>query len=285
MNQQTPPTVQPAFIVIGAVKAATTWIQKQLQGHPAVFLPDVEPHYFSSEYERGPAYYDDLFRSAAPGALLGEKSADYLAHPLAAERIARTYPDIKLMVQFRNPVDRAYSDYKMLFRRGTIRGAPEAYLTSPDCEQPRFLRDGLYAEHLARWFDLFPRENILPFLYEDVRDRPDATFRKVCQHIGVEPRPTIAAARRENDSSERFLPLPVRKVLSPLKSAVAPLRNQRWFQATRGMMARQIAYPPLAPALRHHLEQFYQDDVAQLEAMLGWDLSHWRKTQFIKATA
>ncbi|WP_372731531.1 sulfotransferase [Novosphingobium sp.] len=285
MNQQTLPTVRPAFIVIGAVKAATTWIQKQLQGHPAIFLPDVEPHYFSSEYERGPAYYDGLFRPAQPGAILGEKSADYLAHPFAAARIAQTYPDIKLLVQFRNPVDRAYSDYKMLYRRGTIRGAPEKFLTTPDCEQPRFLRDGLYAEHLARWFDLFPRENILPFLYDDVRDRPEETFRKVCQHIGVEPRATVIATRRENDSSERFLPLPVRKVLSPLKSAVAPLRSQRWFQATRGMMARQIAYPPLSPALRTHLEQFYQDDLAKLETMLGWDLSHWRKPPVKRATA
>jgi hypothetical protein len=51
------------------------------------------------------------------------------------------------------------------------------------------------------------------------------------------------------------------------------------------MMARQIAYPPLSPALRTHLEQFYQDDLAKLETMLGWDLSHWRKPPVKRATA
>lgn len=271
------PSVRPAFIVIGAVKAATTWIQKQLQGHPAIFMPDVEPHYFSSEYCRGPDYYDDLFRPAPPGRLLGEKSADYLAHPLAAERIARTYPDVKLLVQLRNPVDRAYSDYKMLYRRGTIRGMPEQYLATPDCAQPRFLRDGLYAEHLTRWLNLFPRENLLPFFYEDVRDRPDETLRRVCQFIGVKRERVVALDRRENDSSERFLPLPLRKALTPLKNTVAPLRGHRWFEATRSMMARQIRYPALSDDLRAHLECFYADDLDRLGKMFGWDLGHWQK--------
>ena len=278
MIQTASPSVEPTFIVIGAVKAATTWIQKQLQGHPDLFMPDVEPHYFSSEYERGPGYYDDLFSSAHDGSVLGEKSADYLAHPLAAERIAQTYPNIKLLVQLRNPVDRAYSDYKMLYRRGTVRGAPEQYLTSPECSQPRFLLDGLYAEHLARWLDLFPRENILAFFYEDVRDRPEETLHRVCRHIGVASQGIATGERRENDSSERFLPLPLRKALAPLKSTIAPLRGQRWFEATRDVMARHIRYPALSNDLREHLEQFYSEDLENLESMFGWNLSHWQKS-------
>lgn len=278
MIQSASPSVEPAFIVIGAVKAATTWIQKQLQGHPDLFMPDVEPHYFSSDYERGPGYYDDLFSTAPAGSILGEKSADYLAHPLAAERIARTYPDVKLLVQLRNPVDRAYSDYKMLYRRGTVRGMPEQYLTSPECSQPRFLRDGLYAEHLSRWFDLFPRENILAFFYEDVRDRPEETLRRVCRHIGVEPKGIATGERRENDSSERFLPLPLRKALAPLKNTIAPLRGQRWFEATRGIMAKQIRYPALSADLRRHLEQFYAEDIENLQNMFGWNLRNWQNS-------
>jgi hypothetical protein len=273
------PVARPAFIVIGAVKAATTWIQKQLQAHPAVFMPDVEPHFFSSEYQRGPGYYDDLFRAAPFDAMLGEKSADYLAHPLAAERIARTYPDARLIVQFRNPTDRAYSDYKMLFRRGTVRGAPEEYLRSPDCAEPRFLRDGLYAGHLARWLKLFPAENILPILFEDVRERPQETLDLVCRHIGVQTQCVTARPDRENDSTEKFLPLPMRKALSPIRNMVAPLRGHRWFKATRGMMARPIHYPALSPALRAEIDRYYADDIDTLETMLGRDLGRWRSSR------
>ncbi|WP_245647783.1 sulfotransferase family protein [Novosphingobium lentum] len=267
---------QPEFIVIGAVKAATTWIQKQLQANPALFLPDVEPHYFSSEFARGPGYYQDLFSASLPGACLGEKSADYLAHLLAPARIASALPDARLIAQFRNPVDRAYSDYKMLYRRGTITGRPEEYLISPDNPQPRFLNDGRYAYHLSRWLDHFPEEQLLTFLYEDVKADPSGTIERVSRHIGVDPvYDAQQGSRRENDSSENFLPLPVRKVLAPVKSSVAPLRGMRWFEATRSLFARQISYPPLSPDLRRRLTDFYARDVEMLGAMIGRDLSRW----------
>ncbi|MBB3862560.1 hypothetical protein GGQ88_003861 [Novosphingobium hassiacum] len=270
------PNVQPQFIVIGAIKAATTWIQKQLQTHPGIFMPDVEPHYFSSEYHRGPTYYEGLFRLAPAGVVLGEKSADYLAHPLAAERIARAYPDVKLLVQLRNPVDRAYSDYKMLYRRGTVREGPEHYLKARNSSQPRLLAGGRYAEHLSRWMKLFPAANMLTFLFEDVRQRPQETLDLVCRHIGVQPQEIRAQARRENDSTEQFLPLSVRKALAPLKGAFAPLRGQRWFEATRGLMTRQVSYPPMSLALRAEIERYYADDIDKLEELLGRDLGQWR---------
>ena len=273
-NPQTP-TVKPAFIVIGAIKAATTWIQKQLQAHPDIYMPDVEPHYFSSEYNRGPAYYDGLFRPAPFGAVLGEKSADYLAHPHAAERIAHCYPDVKILVQLRNPVDRAYSDYKMLYRRGTIQDGPEQYLKALHSAQPRLLENGRYAEHLSRWLKLFPTANILPFLFEDVRERPQETLDMACRFIGVDPLIVGAGARRENDSTERFLPLPVRKALAPLKGFVAPLRGKQWFEATRDLMTRQIRYPAMSSDLRGQIEQYYADDIAALEEILGRNLDCW----------
>ena len=268
---------QPSFIIIGAVKAATTWTQVQLQANPGIFLPDVEPHYFSSEFDRGEKFYRDLFAAAPPEAeLLGEKSADYLAHPLAAQRIARVLPDVRLVVQFRNPIDRAYSDYKMLYRRGTVRGMPQEYLASLDNPQPRFLNDGCYAKHLSRWLDYFPAENILCLLFEDVKEDPRGTLVRVSDHIGGQPfyREEMGT-KLENDSTARFLPLPLRKTLEPFKKNVAPLRGRRWFEAIRSAMARQIEYPPLSAELRAHLQGFYEPEITRLGRMLGRDLSHW----------
>ncbi len=267
----------PDFLVIGAVKAATSWLRKQLQVNQAIFMPTGEPHYFTSEYERGEAYYRDLFANPHAGAVrFGEKSADYLAHPLAAARIAATLPDARLIVQLRNPVERAYSDYKMLFRRGTVTGQPEEYLTSLDNPQPRFLQDGLYAGHLSRWLDLFPAENIHVFLYDDVKNDPRGTIERVSAHIGVDPVfDADFASRRQNDSTRSFLPLPVRKVLAPLKRSVKPLRGKHWFEATRSLLAKPIVYPPLSPETRKRLEGFYAKDIARLEQMLHRDLSHW----------
>jgi hypothetical protein len=46
---------QPDFVIVGATKSATTWLQRNLQQHSAVFMPGTETHYFSWYFERGPA--------------------------------------------------------------------------------------------------------------------------------------------------------------------------------------------------------------------------------------
>ncbi|MEW9857042.1 sulfotransferase family protein [Novosphingobium sp. M1R2S20] len=267
----------PQFIIIGAVKGATTWLHHQLQHHPRVYLPAPEPHFFSQHHEQGLDFYRGFFSGAAPGKMLGEKSADYLAHPLAAKRIAETLPDVRLVVQLRNPVDRAYSDYKMLFRRGTVTRGPEAYLHPNNREQPRFIEDGLYAAHLKRWLKFFPREQLLVLLFEDVKRDPIGTVSRVCDHLGlpVHYSEEIGDTPR-NDSSEQFLPLRVRTALAPLKEAVRPLRGNAMFEGMRRVLAREIRYPPLSPSLRSRLTDFYADDVAELENLIGRDLSTWR---------
>ena len=45
------------FLIIGATKSATTWLQKSLQIDPQVAMPDPELHYFSREFDRGDDWY------------------------------------------------------------------------------------------------------------------------------------------------------------------------------------------------------------------------------------
>jgi hypothetical protein len=271
-------------VIIGAVKAATTWIHNQLQANPSIFLPGPEPHFFSQDHHRGIDHYRRLFHAARPEQILGEKSADYFAHPAAPARLARIMPGARLVLQLRNPVDRAYSDYKMLYRRGTVTGPPEAYLHSGATRHHRFLRDGLYAEHLARWLEHFDREQIRVLLFEDVKSQPTQVVATVCEHIGAPYHFSneVGTAPR-NDSSAQFLPLPVRTALAPLKEAARPLRGKPVFEGVRRLFAREIQYPPLVDTTRRQMADYYAEDIARLEAMIGRDLSHWRTSRRIAA--
>jgi len=267
----------PHFVIIGAVKGATTWVHNQLRDNPAIFLPAPEPHFFSQDHHLGLDHYRRFFDGAAPGQMLGEKSADYLAHPHAAQRLAAALPNARLVVQLRNPVDRAYSDYKMLFRRGTVTQGPEVYLDGRPSDQPRFLEDGLYARHLRRWLDHFDADQIRTILFEDVKATPEATIAIVSDHIGAPCHYSASVGSDpRNDSSKRFLPLPVRNLLAPLKQSVRPLRGNATFEKMRGLFARQIDYPALPPALRQRMVEYYARDVEDLEKLIGRDLSHWR---------
>ncbi len=269
----------PHFIVIGAAKAATTWIQAQLQANPRVFMPDPEPHFFSREYERGEDYYRSWFEAApATSPCVGEKSADYLSDPKVPERIAAMIPDVKLVVQLRDPVERAYSDYKMYYRRGLVSKSVEDYLSTPYNKYPRFLMDGLYGRHLSRWLEHFASTQILAFPFEDVLDDPQAVVEKVSRHIGVEPVFDAGlASKTANDSKADILPLHLRNLLAPLKQTVQPLRGTPLFEGARSLLAREVTYPDLSPDLRSRMEDFYRDDLALLEQVTGLSFAGWKR--------
>lgn len=273
-----PSSPLPSFVVIGAVKAATTWTKAQLTSSGRVFMPPPEPHFFSTEFARGTGWYREFFEDARPDQLVGEKSADYLAHPDAPARLREALPEAKLVVQLRNPVDRAYSDYKMLFRRGQVKGLPRDYLESPDSDQPRFLENGRYGAHLRRWFDHFERDRVLVVLYDRIRAEPAQCIEAICAHVGA-PLPPLEddaeGCGRVNDSSVKYLPLPMRTALAPLKRPVAPFRDTVLFKGIRNLFAREVSYPPLAAETRQRLIDFYAPDVAELERLTGLDLASW----------
>jgi hypothetical protein len=266
----------PSFVVIGAVKAATTWIAHQLRSQPGTFLPDQEPHFFSTEYKRGERWYRSLFAGLPAGTLIGEKSADYLAHPQAPARLAAMLPDARLVVQLRDPVARAYSDYCMLFRRGTVDGDITRHL-SPGGPQPRFLQDGLYFRHLSRWLDHFPREQLHVLFHEDVAERPEAALAGVARHVGLPTAQAVAPEERHNDSQALLLPLPLRQTLAPLKPVVAPFRGMAWFERLRLSMARPMPYPQMSAELSERLAAFYADDLEQLQGLLDREMPRWQR--------
>lgn len=275
----------PHFLIIGAIKAATTWVAWELQQHPNIFLPGPEPHYFTREFHRGPDWYSSFFAEAAPAQVRGEKTADYLANPDAAARIAAVLPEVPMIVQLRDPVERAYSDYCMLLRRGSISGRPEEYLDPATATFRRFIDNGLYFSHLRRWFDHFDRDQFLIFLYDDVKASPLEVIGRCYRHIGVSPpQGPVAQSGRINDGSVSYLPLPIRRALAPIKPLVMPLRRHRGFEQFRSMFARPIRYPAMSRDLRARLRDFYEPEITGLARLLGRDLGPWLADDVVAAS-
>jgi len=274
----------PSFMIIGAVKAATTWISEQLRAHPALWLPKAEPHFFSTEYHRGLNWYRAQFAEAPAGRMIGEKSADYLAHPDAAARIAEQLPGIPLIVQLRDPVKRAYSDYCMLYRRGTVGGDPRRYLDAAQSNYPRFLEGGRYAKHLRRLLEHVPANTVKIILYEDIEQNADTIVEEVCHHIGVA---TFVAEdsipERRNDSSAPMLPLPLRRILGPARPLLDPLRSNSLLASMRAAMARPVRYPSLTEELKSMLREYYRADIIALQDLIKRDLSSWLQDDRVPA--
>lgn len=269
----------PEFVIIGATKSATTWLTANLRSHPRVFMPSPELHYFSRELDRGDHWYRAHFAEAGAGQLIGEKSASYLPHPEAPQRMYRLLPQAKLLVQLRNPVERAYSDYCMHYRRGEVSRDIGRYLDARRTPIPRLLDDGLYHRHLMNFRRVFPPEQIQVLLYDDIRARPGEVFGAVCDFLGIDATVVPKTVdHRVKDKETPVVPPVARRLLAPLKGIVQPYRQARAFVVVRSLIARRLSYPPLTPELRRRLEAHYAGDTARLAELLGRDLSIWRSS-------
>jgi hypothetical protein len=200
----------PDFIIAGAPRSATTWLYVLAKRHPelAMAQPRVpEPKFFLVDelFERGLEYYSaNWFATLPSDRLLGEKSANYLESSVAAERIHRSLPRVKLIFLLRNPVERAYSNYLWsrqngleteTFERALVLEQQREQDLAPNLRYARpyaYFSRGLYAEQLTRIFNHFPQEQILVLRHEDVATCPEQVTTAFQRFVGVAEMPELA---------------------------------------------------------------------------------------------
>jgi hypothetical protein len=176
-----------------------------------------------------------------------------------------------LIAQLRNPVERAYSDYCMLFRRGRVDGDVDRHLDGARASERRFLEDGLYGRHLRRFLDYFPAGQIKVILHDEIKRDPAEVTADVLHMLDLPPLAgdDVRIAQRMNDGASAIVPLALRRLPAPVKRLATPLRGTRLFESARSLIARPVRYPPLSDDTRKRLADFYRDDVEQLGRTLG----------------
>jgi len=104
----------PAYIILGAMKAGTTFIDHYLQEHPKIVKHSKkEIFFFSQQHFNGISWYSEHFEgyTLGDGKMIGEGTPVYMPWPLAPERMRLTIPNVKLIISLRDPVERTYSQY------------------------------------------------------------------------------------------------------------------------------------------------------------------------------
>ena len=119
----------PDFLIIGTQRGGTTSLYNYLLARPQIAAATrKEVHFFDNNFHRGIPWYRAHFPSLIQGDMAetirgqrfitGEASPYYLFHPHAPARAALVVPKAKLIVLLRNPVDRAYSHYCRMVKKG-----------------------------------------------------------------------------------------------------------------------------------------------------------------------
>lgn len=292
----------PNCIIIGAPRSGTTSLYSYLQQHPQVLMsPLKETRFFAYEGQtvdyQGPAdayaynrdtiteaaAYRQLFADRAPGQITGEASPVYLYRgERAAERMQYHVPDAKLIAIFRNPVDRAYSDFLNMVRLGweplrdfgRALAEEEQRIAAHWSPYYHYRAKGFYAHQLQPYLDRFDRAQMRLYLHEDLQQGAAALMEDLFTFVGVDHRMTVDTMTRHNRSGlprnaalHRLLTHPIteRVMRGPLRAVRTTLRD--WNTA--------LDKPPMPSSIRDELQEAYRDDIRRLQDILDRDLSHW----------
>lgn len=291
----------PNFFIIGAAKSGTTTLYDVLKQHPQVYLPvEKEPQFFSQEelFGRGAGWYEEtFFKGARRYPARGEATPHYLYWGTkVAPRLKDLYGNgrVKFIVSFRDPVKRAYSWYWNMVREGredlsfakalSAEGERiEKYGQSLDDRGSMiygYFRGGCYAAQLRPFLELFPREDFLLLLQEDIVEDLEGVMAKVFGFIGVDSSLKVREVRSNPATMPRLRILHgLLRERSALKEAVKPFLPRSIRRRTKSNLMKlnlkETSYPPLDEELELALRRRYRDEIEQLQRIMGRDLSRW----------
>lgn len=268
----------PHFVIIGAMKSATTTLQEQLVCQPGIFMSTPkEPNFFSDEeqFRKGLAWYQSLFSGAPAGSLLGEASTHYTKLPTYHETIRRMreiLPDARLVYVMRHPVDRLVSHYMHEWSMGTI----SCDINEAVSRYPELIAYSRYSYQLQPYFETYGREKLLPVFFDRLVASPQQELERICSFIGYPERPAWQAdLAPSNVSQQRIRRFPLYNFLvgsttmTYLRRTLVPQSWRQWAKSKLTMRTR----PTLNATVRASLEEQFDGDLATLGTWLGVSLT------------
>lgn len=255
------------FLIAGVQKAGTSSLHGYLREHPDLYLPEKkELHFFDNEeiewgnIQRGSrvllqrtrkvdpyAKYHEEFEGGEQEKTWGEATPIYLYWKECMSRIKNYNQKMRIVIILRNPITRAFSQWNMEYSRGLeSREFYEALQQELLCRNlmpeyqhriQSYISRGHYISQLKRMWDCFDRDQTLIIKQEDLMQRPEEMLAKVYRHIGVK---VVQPSSRRLDHA-------------------IPYRSQ------------------MPAAARELLLKEFENEIGELERMLGWDCSEWIK--------
>lgn len=278
----------PDFVIIGAMKSATTSLYRWLGDQPEVFLAwPKETDFFSRDevWHRGVESYAALFAAAAPEQTIGEASVSYSSpgrSAVVARRMAAILPAAQIVYVIRHPIERIRSHYRHEVQRGRERRPLGDVLREPEND---YIGNSMYFTCLQPYLDSFAREQICTVRFDDLVGRPSPGWHAVLTHLGVADRPRPTSIHNVTvDKSQHTRAMSVLMRSRLLRSGVVakvPVgvrRVGRRLVMRDGRRYRERIEGALAPISEAVSEPIWQD-LARLEAWLGLGRPLWERAR------
>lgn len=259
MSETSDPDILPiSFGIVGVQKAATSTLHSMLVRHRHIARGDAkELHFFDDERLdwSAPDYrHYGVRRTARSQRIAGDATPSYIWWPHALERLHRYNPDLKLVATFRDPIERAFSQWSMERKRqpsypsfsrsiqifgdlSLMHGLPPGK-TSREMRREAMVVRGLYGAQLRRGLSIYERSqwHLVPF--RRFVGEPHAVLDDLATFLGIGPWHQYPT-QRENPTPRD-----------------------------------QVGAPPTADDMSR-LAEVYADDLAEFATLSGFDVSTW----------
>jgi hypothetical protein len=275
---------RPDFIAVGPQRTGTTWLHEAMKPHLGLPRGIKETDFFLKNYSRGMAWYLEYFRDYPPELKLGEIDPNYFGEEVARERIRKDISAAQIIVTLRDPVERAYSSYRVMRRDAWTRVSFEETVA-----QNRIIRESSrYAYHLANWQKDFGRARVLVCFYDDLENSPQRFLDEIFDFIGAE-RVKVEGSALASERVNTVTHAPrSRKLAQNARNARDWMRLHRWHRAVdlferagvwRFCFGGGEEFGTLDPEIDARLREHFQPEVDALERLTGRDLSAWKRNR------
>jgi len=243
------------FFIIGAQRSGTTRLYYLLDKHPEISMAKPlrpEPKFFLQTPQNTSAEdYLNTYHKVRDNHIkaYGEKSTSYYEKPEVAERIARYFPDAKIIMSLRNPVDRAISNYFFTLQFGLeTRSLEEVFIqkkTTPPVPKHisvspfDYLKRGYYSQYLPAYIEKFGRDRVKILIFDNFTQNTQNELNDVFDFLKIRPQNIQIPVASEGQNASK---------------------------------KEQIISQEVIDTLSIH----YSDEINQLENLINMDLSVWK---------
>jgi hypothetical protein len=289
--------MNPNFFIVGGAKCGTTNMSYHLMEHKHVFMPKLnEPYYFCrldvpNDFQRNSMIKDktkylDLFKNAKNCKAAGEATSAYLHCPHAPADIKEHFPDAKIIILIRNPIDRAHSAYfSYQFMHPDQRSFGEMIedhenkIKKEEFFLYSILDPGFYSKHIKKFQSVFPPEQIKIIVFEEYIKNVESTIKSILNFLDLDTNITLREQKKgayrvpKNKISDKLLK---NSGFRNIATKIIPTVYRQ--KIGDKFLVKQTKKPSMLSQERKKLEGIYESEINELQNLLNRKLP-WKDFQ------
>lgn len=290
--------VKPNFFIVGQTRSGTTTLYHHLRQHPEVFIVHTGSGFTPQFFGKFPTVnteeeYLKIYSEVKNEKRIGEKNTDTLIDLESAEQIHHYYPDAKIIINLRNPIDVMLSVHNLMVNAAAVEKIIdfekaldaekirlEEELKNPGTHNPFlfYRKTARYVDQVKKYVDIFGLENIHIQIFDDFKKNPIKEFQIICRFLDIDDTfvPAMEHYNKRRVSRSKTLQSLVNKTGGTKFRKI--IRKIPKIQNAYNLINRPYATKDqISNELKEQMKKELKPEIEELSKLIKRDLTFWCK--------